>query len=258
MAHGGDFRDSGSARDGGPDLGRDRVKAALGGHDVVGLDRVLVRASPAARKPLTIVATSVTSASPIISAAAVVAVRVVLRVELPLASRPAGRRSAARGRPRSRERPDDATGDHDHAEEQRQGAEADEDHRPAHRAAAERAGQAQRGRDARIVIGMDGLRAPSRGGRVAPSRMAAIGAIRVARRAGEMLAIRVTIMPSQSATMTVRGSDDRRGLGQVDAERLEQPVQALREREAEHQADDGREHAHRQSLGQHRALDLPS
>ena len=58
----------------------------------------------------------------------------------------------------------------------------------------------------RIVIGTEGLRAPSRGGRMAPSRMAAIGAIRVARRAGEMLAIRVTMMPSERDTMTVRAS----------------------------------------------------
>ena len=45
VADGGDFRDSGSARYGGPDVGRDGVKAALGGHDVVGLDGLLVGAS---------------------------------------------------------------------------------------------------------------------------------------------------------------------------------------------------------------------
>ena len=59
---------------------------------------------------------------------------------------------------------------------------------------------------ARIVMGMAGLREPSRGGNVAPSRSAATGAIRVARRAGERLATRVTTMPSPSATMTVRVS----------------------------------------------------
>ena len=126
------------------------------------------------------------------------------------------------------------------------------------RAAAERARQAQHGRDGEDRHRDRRPAAPSRGGRVAPSRIAAIGAMRVARRAGERLAMSVTMVPSDKRDDDCAGLDHRRGVRQVDAEQLEQPVQALCERQAEHQADDGGEHADRQPLGQHRALHLPS
>ena len=126
------------------------------------------------------------------SAAAVVAVRVVLRVALPLASRPAGPPKRRAGAPSDRgERPHQAPGDHDHAEEERQGARRRRG--SATRPIGADAGRARHGqprpRRRGSPAGRTAGATPSRGGSVAPSRSAATGAIWVARRAGEMLAM---------------------------------------------------------------------
>ena len=244
----GDALDAGSARDGGPDRGRDGVEAALGGHDVVGADRLLVGAARGGaeaaeergaqrdeRQPdhqrgggggrARRVARGVAAGQPAGGTAEAPRGRADDRWRAGRTRRPAimitPRKSARAPTPTRiidmpRDPPPSAPARHS-SEPRRRGSSS----------------------------GSAGLRAPSRGGRVAPSRRAAIGAIRVARRAGEMLAIRVTTMPSASATMIVRGSTTVEAVRQVDAERLEERVQALREREAEHEADDRGEHAHR-------------
>ena len=71
------------------------------------------------------------------------------------------------------------------------------------------------------------------GGSVAPSRTAAIGGTRVARRAGEIVASTVMPTPSSSETITVRRLNTVPVLGRSTPKRLEQRVQALGDQQAE-------------------------
>ena len=161
------------------------------------------------RRPEPSTATTVTSVSPIISAAAVDAVRPGLRTALAPASSPATP-PARRAGPAddAGERLDEPRGEQRDAGEQPEHAAAEQQ---ADRRAADAAGEdperdrGERGeRDAEAGVG----RVPGEPGRgsVAPSRTAAIGGTRVARRAGRMLASSVIPVPSRSETMIVCGA----------------------------------------------------
>ena len=131
-------------------------------------------------------ATNVTSARPIISAAAVVAVRAGLRIALSRASRPAAPPRRAAGRPTPTRAAGRAAARQRHADEQRSAPSADREQRAARcRAVREQAVAEQRQRapttpsDDRADGGDCGPRRQR-----APSRTAAIGGTRVARIAG--------------------------------------------------------------------------
>ena len=86
-------------------------------------------------------------------------------------------------------------------------------------------------------------------GSVAPSRTAAIGGTRVARRAGTMLASSVIAGAEQQRDDDRARRDDRRRLRQLDAQRAEQRDQALGDPDPEHEAD------HRGEEPDHEALE---
>ena len=150
-----------------------------------------------------------TSARPIISAEAVEAVRAGFRVALSRARIPGAPPIARAGRAEhGGERADDPRRVHRDAEEEQQHADAEQQQaRPGRDAAAERAERDEHDRERRArsseVTGPY-LREPRDGGRTEPSRTAAIGGTRVARRAGRMLATSVTSVPTSSETITVR------------------------------------------------------
>ena len=109
---------------------------------------------------------------------------------------------------------------------------------------------------ARVAEPMPRKRANRPGGITAPSRTAAIGGTRVARRAGRMLATIVTTMPTTRQTMTVRGLKSRPVFGSVKPELLEDPEQELREPEPEEEPDHRRKRPDQERLEQDRAQDL--
>ena len=137
-------------------------------------------------------ATTVTSARPIISAAAVEAVRPGLRTALSRASRP--RAAEARGR-----EPDDAasgfTSRGASMAMPMNSVEHAEDERERERHAAEQAGGDQASDRPARPARRAGRRSGPAGVAEEPSRTAEIGGTRVARRAGTMLATSVTIVP---------------------------------------------------------------
>ena len=202
-------------------------------------------------------ATKVTSASPIISAAAVEAVRLGFRVAFSRASAPAGPPTLRAGPAEHlRERPDEPRRVQRRAEEEQQDAER--------RARAAAARSRRRGRRRRrgaagspststttAVIGPK--RASRDGGRTEPSRTAAIGGTRVARIAGRRLASSVITTPTRRLTITVRVEKTSPACGRsipiVPNERVEQ----LREPEPEREADDRADQADHQRLDEHRA-----
>ena len=103
--------------------------------------------------------------------------------------------------------------------------------------------------------GVVGLRGELVGGSVAPSRTAAIGGTRVARRAGRMLASSVIPMPTPSRRDRAR-RDDRRPLRQLDAHGVEQHDHALRDPVSDHEAERRGEQAEHEALEHDRAHDL--
>ena len=94
------------------------------------------------------------------------------------------------------------------------------------------------------------------GGSSAPSRTAAIGGTRVARRAGKKLAISVTTMPSASDDDDRPRLEEEPVVGQREADGVEQREQPLREGEPEEQPDDRREDAHHERLEHDRRANL--
>ena len=126
-----------------PDRGRDRREAVVVEHRDVAGERAVDQVSIEARRPLANTVTKTTSASPIISAAEVTAVRPGWRVEFSRASRPDElRRALDRRTPTSRAAGrDEARRDHRDAE--------DQDHRAAGRAEQLRRGVAALGEQAR-------------------------------------------------------------------------------------------------------------
>ena len=176
--------------------------AVLGGDDVVGLDLLLDGRSVEPRRPAPSVATTVTSARPIISAAAVEAVRPGLRSEFSRASRPGEPPRRRRGSRRRRQRLHQARGEHGDADEQREHADGERSaiaSTPPNRPGAIRASETPT-----TAMPAYGLAARAGRRRAAPSRTAEIGGTRVARSAGTMLATSVTIVPVSMLTMTVR------------------------------------------------------
>ena len=158
--------------------------------------------------PFASVATKATSATPIINAAAVAAVRPGLRIELRRASAPGSAADPAGGEPDDGgERPHELGRDHRDADEQQQhsardreqpigGAEVVGEHRPAE--------QDERERDHHERDVRREAREPRPFGSSAPSRTAAIGGTRVARIAGKSPAITVMSVPTSSETTIVR------------------------------------------------------
>ena len=224
-------------------------EAVRRGERVVGRELLVDRASSKCDfSPAASTATSVTSASPIISAAAVEAVRAGLRIAFSRASRPA--RAAERARRASRAR--DASG------RTRRGASSATpmnsatmptpiasrrvavDGRPTNSADEQ---QRERRPRSRASAASGPKRARRDGGSTAPSRTAAIGGTRVARSAGRSAASTVIDDRRRAARRRSCASRTRSRLRQVDAEGDEQRVQALGEREPGKQPDHRREQA---------------
>ena len=166
--------------------------------------------------PAASVATSVTSARPIISAAAVDAVRCGLRRALSRASAPAAPPIRVAGQPRT---PDSAG---------MNGADSiatpmNTSSVPTIRSSStvdvpcENRPRIRSANPSAVSTAANGVRNRWKrpGGSSAPSRTAAIGGTRVARSAGKKLAIRVTTIPSASETITVRVSSRRPLFGSV-------------------------------------------
>ena len=184
-------------------------------------------------------ATTVTSVSPIISAAAVDAVRPGLRTALAPASSPATPPRRLAGQPTTR-----ASGLTMLGASRAMPANSPSTPRPSRSATAPALRPPAKtpseiaASDARVTPApawCERAASPVTGS-AAPSRTAAIGGTRVARRAGRMLASSVIAVPSSSDTMTVRGANDGRRLGQVDAQRAEQRDHALGDPEPETRA----------------------
>ena len=117
-----------------------------------------------------------------------------------------------------RERPHQARGDHPDADEQQDASHAVEQQDRAGGQISEQPG-GERDEQPRVsTIGAAvRLFASREGGSAAPSRTAAIGGTRVARRAGEIVASTVMPTPSSSDTITVRVLNTVPGAGQVDS-----------------------------------------
>ena len=158
--------------------------------------------------PAASTATSVTSASPIISAAAVEAVRCGFRRALSRASAPGGAAEAVAPASRAPTRAAGRIAPRASRRRRRSAARRRPSRgaRPSFRDAAEEA--VERARRSRASVTIDDpsvrKRAKRDSGSVAPSRTAAIGGTRVARSAGRRLASSVTRMPTSIATITVR------------------------------------------------------
>ena len=185
--------------------------------------------SPAAK-----IATKVTSPTPIISAAAVAAVRAGLRVALARARRPVVPAAASMGAPialasgRTTKRASIPTPmNTSTAPMARTTARR---WRPGRRRARRRRAGCRR--TTRMPARYGAMRLKRPGGRVAPSWTAAIGGTRVARSAGPTEAITVTTTPISSATMTVRGRISMPGGGQAESDGVEEGLDALREPDA--------------------------
>ena len=206
------------------------------------------------------IATKVTSARPIISAEAVEAVRAGFRVALSRARIPGAPPIVRAGRAEhGGERADDLA---PRSSRRRRRAAARRG-RAAAAAARSRCRCASAPRETSAIASTSTASAVTvpylaqrDGGSTEPSRTAAIGGTRVARRAGRMLANSVTSVPTRSETTTVRVGEDRRAVRQVDPDRDEQPVQQLRQPEAEEEADDGAEQADHERLDHDRPQDL--
>ena len=196
-------------------------------------------------------ATNVISARPIISADAVDAVRLGLRIGVL-----AGERAGGAAEPRA--------GPAEHGSErtdrtlriQRDADEEDQRSRSRVPAAGSRSSdRCRRSRrpragspSASVTIEKIGPNRDMREtGRVAPSRTAAIGGTRVALIAGRRLASSVTMTPTSRLTMIVRVAKTVPPSGKLDADRGEQSVQALRDSEPEEEADDGSEQSDRRA-----------
>ena len=204
-----------------------------------------------ALRPWAKTATKTTRPRPIISAAAVFAVRAGLRPAFSRASRP--RRPAEpleRPADDPRQRAHDVARDHGDGDEEQHRAEAHLEQarrgrRVAEEAEAHEADAGQRDDDRAGVA----KRLRRDGGSAAPSCSAATGGTRVARSAGTSAATSAVPMPTTSATTTVRGSRPRPATREVGAERLEELVDGLGHAEAGEQAGDRRGDAHEQRLG---------
>ena len=218
--------------------GRERAAAVLGRDDVVGVDLLLDGVSVEPRRPAPSVATTVTSARPIISAAAVEAVRPGLRSAFSRASRPGEPPKRAAGGRRASRAASPGAGRAWRCRRTARARRRDEAcsaiATPPNRPSRD---QRQRDADDRRAR-RTGLRpGPADVVAVEPSRTAEIGGTRVARRAGTMLATSVTIVPVSRLTITVRVCEHRAGLRQVDAHRGEQRAHALGDADAEQEAD---------------------
>ena len=227
---------------------RERVEAVLRSDDVVGV-HLLAHARPAleSRNAAPSTATTVTSARPIMSAAAVDAVRDGLRIAFSRASSPGRPPTRSAGQPTTaasglhepgseqgdpeeeRERPDTEQEEHGLGLQPGRGEGDREDH--------DRDGD-RRERDVRSVGGEARRRQASRPR--APPRSAARGSpggpARCSRRT-------VTVMPIDEAHHDRPRGEDGAGLRQVDADRDEERVQPLPHAEAEEQPDHRREEA---------------
>ena len=166
------------------------------------------------RMPAPRVATSVTSARPIISAAAVRAVRTGLRCELRSASRPAAPAIRSEGLPTAdaigttrREETSQKATNMNRQPSRSPGATSPCRGRPP------RPRPAARSRPPAVTGGSQPCRVRRPGGSVAPSRTAAIGGMAIARRAGMIVASIVIPTPSTSDTMIVRVASTRPDCG---------------------------------------------
>ena len=218
-----------------------------------------IRSSTEARSPLANTVTKTTSASPIISAAEVTAVRPGWRVEFSRASRPTSlvERSIGHG--------DEARGRADEARRDQRDAE-DQDHRAAGRAEQLGRGVAalgQQARDDEPGAEQDEAAGEPRGqARPAPVRGRGRLAQRLHRgdarrpqRRGERAGQRHERADQQADDDRAALEHEARGR-QVDAERLEELVDALREAEPGDDADDRADDADRERLEQHRVEHL--
>ena len=199
--------------------------------------------------------------SPIISAAAVEAVRPGLRTALAPASSPATPPARRAGQPTTRasgftrlrgeQRDADEQPEHADAEQQ-----ADRRRRltpPAKMPVAIAASEASE--HAEPALGRVRRRSRTAAG-VAPSRTAAIGGTRVARRAGRMLASSVIAGADSSETMTVRVAITVWPSGRSTPSALEQGDQALGDPDARDEPDHRRDEADDEALEHDRAHDL--
>ena len=204
--------------------------------------------------------TNVTSATPIISAAAVAAVRPGLRCALPSASFPAAPPDPPGGETYDPdERAHEPRREHRDPDEQSQHADAEQgepvaDGRCRRRASRSRARRPRARRSTPRLYGVKRANRPR--GSVAPSRTAAIGGTCVARIAGKRPATSVTIVPTSSETTIVRVAKTVSVCGSSRFERLEELVQPDRERETAEQADDRGAQADHERFEDHGAQHL--
>ena len=181
-------------------------------------------------------ATNETSVSPIISAAAVEAVRPGLRTAFSCA-RPSGGAAEAGGRQADdvRERANEPRRDRSEADEEAEGAAGDPEDPHARRDARRRECR-RRARTPTSPVTTSPKTSVFRDGRlttIPPSRTAEIGAIRVARTAGQTEATSVTSVPVSIATTAVRVWKTIAGLRQLEVDGPEERRQSLREQDAE-------------------------
>ena len=183
--------------------------------------------------PAASVATSVTSARPIISAAAVDAVRCGLRRALSRASGPAAPPICVAGQPRNPASGRDERRARASRRRRRRAAS------PTIRAGSARSRCRARRARARAARSRRAVRRAATGvrkrwnrpgGSSAPSRTAAIGGTRVARSAGKKLAISVTRIPERERDHDRARLEQEPVVRQREPDRVEQREEALRER----------------------------
>ena len=208
--------------------------------------------------------TSVTSARPIISADAVEAVRCGLRLGVARARALRRRRRASPPASPSqvRERPDEPLREQCDAEEDHQRAEAHPDEQrgrarcPGRRAP--RRGRRSREASGGSIPGRAGTRSGTAAS-VAPSRTAASGGTRVARKAGRRLATTRDEDARSERDHAPRSAVRMRPLfGSVKPDGVEEREQAFRQPDADREPDQRRQHADDERLDQDRGQDLPT
>ena len=217
-------------------------EAVLGGEHVVAAE--LARDRPDRTRlaaPGASTATVVTSASPIISAAAVEAVRPGLRIAFERARRPATPPIRVAGQPRTSASGRAMLGrDHRDAEEEPEHADAEQEQAGAGR---QRPRRRRRRRRARARPRRRRARPPARSARggtaeapTPPGRRRSAGrASRAA--AGQRLASSVTTVPTTSETITVRVAKTSPVCGRSTPNGLEQRLEPLREPEPDEEPD---------------------
>ena len=212
--------------------------------------------------PAAITATSVTSASPIINADAVEAVRWGFRRALSRASEPAAPPNLLAGQPSAQAsgRTNRTAQERDTDEDQQRPDAHEEEDLLRTEAVAEQAvdQQGEPGQRSAAPSRPAGTCANRPGGSSAPSRTAAIGGTRVARKAGRRLARTVTRIPTSERDDHRPRVQDETVVRQREADGVEQLEEADAEPEADGDPDDRGEGADGESLDDDREPHLAS